>query len=156
MIHQTKFWYPFDITILLTVYLKNVVFQLIQWRGNKQKVENPPCLTHNSLHRCTEPFGGLHLSQLGPLHHDHQEPEHHKITRMQIQSRITTRRCTIETCICGVRQPEMHNDIFISITCQKLLDINMWVIYNRFYIFHYLRRAKKQCPCTDGKNYKLK
>ena len=121
---RQSFGYPFDITILLTVYLKNVVFQLIQWRGNKQKVESPPYLTHNSLHRCTEPFDGLHLSWLGPRHPDHQEPEHHKITRMQIQSRITTHRCMIETCIFEVRWPEMYNDILMSVSCEKLLDNN--------------------------------
>ena len=130
------------------MYLKNVVFQLIQWRGNKQKVASPPCLTHNSLHRCTEPFGGLHLLWLGPRHPDHQEPEHHKITRMQIQSRITTRRYMIETCICGVRWPEMYNNILISISCRKLLDkiINMCILHNRFYYISLPSKDEKIVP----------
>ena len=67
------------------------------------KVDGEPCLMHNLLHRCIGLFDGLHLSWLGPRHPDHQEPEHHRITRMQIQSRIATHRCMIETCICGAR-----------------------------------------------------
>ena len=129
------------------MYLKNVAFQLTQLRGNIQKVGSPPCLTHNSLHRCTEPFDGLHLSWLGPLHPDHQEPEHHKITRMQIQSRITKHRCMIETCICGVRWPEMYNDILISIPCQKLTYIiNMCIVHNRFYYISLPSKDEKRVP----------